>query len=176
MKRLLWGLAGMLCLAGFTQANDHGHGLLRMQGEIIDAACAISTGDQDQTVSFGAIPMSQLVADKHSVSVPFSIHLINCSLKGIDSQGYDHWKDVHIIFQGESKDGEIFTLQGSGRGESLVIRDEKGIMAKPGKVLPMGNIEPGAMTLRYEMQLTMNNEALHPGDFYTTIRYFMEYE
>ena len=176
MKKLLWGLAGTLFLAGFAQATDHGHGRLRMQGEIIDTACAIATGDENQTVSFGAVPISQLAADGHSVTVPLVIHLINCSLNGTDVQGYDHWKDVHIIFQGMSRDGQIFTLQGSGRGEALVIRDGKGIMAKPGKALPEGNIEPGTMTLRYEMQLVVNKEALHPGDFHTTIRYFMEYE
>ncbi|HEC2037754.1 TPA: type 1 fimbrial protein [Klebsiella oxytoca] len=167
----------LLCiLTGSAAAATHGHGHVEIRGSIIDTACAISTGDADQSISLGTLSANDLMTNEHGPSVPFTVHLVNCVLNGEDNRGYGHWKDVRIVFDGEVGGPGLFALQGDARGEALAISDEAGIRAEPGKALDAGNITSGDMALHYRMWLTGDHRALRPGRLYTTVRYFMEYD
>lgn len=157
-------------------AVTHGHGHVQMQGTIIDTACAIATGEADQSISMGTLAMSELMSNGHGPSVPLTVHLVNCVRNGQDVQDVNHWKDVRITFAGEADGPRRFALQGEARGEALVIADNQGHEAEPGKAMPPIPIEPGNMALHYRLSLTGNHNKIRPGHFNTTIRYFMEYD
>jgi type 1 fimbria pilin len=167
----------LLCvLAGSAAATTHGHGHVEVRGSIIDTACAIATGDADQSISLGTLPASGLMADGRGPSVTFTVHLVNCVLNGTDIRSNDHWKDVRIVFDGEADGPGLFALQGEARGEALAISDEAGNRAEPGKAIGMENIAPGSMALHYRMWFSRDHRPLRPGRLYTTLRYFMEYD
>lgn len=158
-----------------TRATDQGHGSISMQGSIVDTACAIEAGGEDQTIDIGTVPISQLLHDGQGAEIPFQVHLINCSLDG-DARRHTHWKDVHIVFDGGNEGGNLFALYGSGRGEALIITDAGGSRAVPGEPMPDTPLVPGNMALTYHMRVVSDRQPLRPGTFHTTVRYFMEYD
>ncbi|NEG60091.1 fimbrial protein [Pantoea agglomerans] len=163
-------------LGGSAFAASHGHGHLKVKGSIVDTACAIATDDADQSIDLGSIAASELITEGHSPSVPFTIHLMNCVLNSSDIHGSHHWKDVHITFDGVPDGSHLFALHGNGKGEAVGITDAAGAVAEPGKQMAAMTIEPGSMALNYRMYVTGNHHVLQPGNFYTSIRYFMEYD
>lgn len=172
-------IAGCLllaCLSAQAPAATHGHGHVQLSGTILDTACAIAAGDTDQSIEIGTLPASDVLNNGRGREVPFTVHLVNCVLSGDDVRGRDHWKDVRITFDGEPDGAHRFALQGRGKGEALVIADARGAEATPGEAMPAATLEPGSMALRYRMWLTADSRALQPGDFHTTVRYFMEYD
>lgn len=163
-------------LVGPAAAATHGHGRVQIQGSILDTACAIATGDADQGIELGTLSASDLLIGNRGPEVPFTVHLVNCVLNGSDVQGHDRWKDVRITFDGTPDGPHRFALQGKGKGEALVIANESGNEAQPGEAMPATGITPGSMALHYRLWLTADHHALQPGRFYTTLRYFMEYD
>ncbi|WP_270655258.1 fimbrial protein [Enterobacter bugandensis] len=163
-------------LTSAASAATYGHGHVEIQGSIIDTACAIATGDADQSIEIGTIPVSELANNGRSPSVPFTIQLVNCVLNGSHDSGHEHWKDVRIVFDGESDGPGLFALHGAAQGEALIIADEAGTRAEPGVAINAESIMPGTMELHYRMWLTGDHSALQPGDIHTTVRYFMEYD
>lgn len=161
----------LACLSAQAPAATHGHGHVRLSGTILDTACAIAAGDTDQSIEIGTLPVSDVLKNGRGREVPFTVRLVNCVLSG-----GDHWKDVRITFNGEPDGAHRFALQGRGKGEALVIADARGAEATPGEAMPAATLEPGSMALRYRMWLTADSRALQPGDFHTTVRYFMEYD
>lgn len=147
-----------------------------MHGTIIETACAIATGEADQSISMGTLPVSELISNGRGPSVPLTIHLVNCVLDGPGRRDANHWKDVRITFAGEADGPRRFALQGEARGEALVIADSQGVEAEPGKPMPAMPIVPGSMSLHYSLWLTGNHKKIKPGKLNTTIRYFMEYD
>ncbi|MFP2240616.1 fimbrial protein [Pseudescherichia vulneris] len=176
MQRILIPLLLMTNMPLIAVSATLGHGHVKMQGAIVDTACAIATGEADQSVSMGTLSFSELVNHGRGHVVPLTIHLVNCVLNGPDVSGVHHWKDVRITFSGKADGPRRFALQGNGRGEALVIADSHGVEAEPGEAMPPTSIEPGNMALRYRLWLTGNQQKMRPGHFNTTIRYFMEYE
>lgn len=178
MTLRILGCLLLFCTSGplLAASHGHGHGHVRMSGEILDTACAIDTGDTAQSINFGTLAVSDLLNNGRSVSVPFTIHLVNCVLNGSDVRGRDHWKDVRITFDGEPDGSHHFALKGTGRGEALAIADEAGKEAIPGEPMAATTLVSGSMALHYRMWLTAGHHGLQPGDFRTTVRYFMEYD
>lgn len=176
MQRIFASMLLATCLPFVANAASHGHGRVQMQGAIIDTACAIATGEADQSISMGTLAASELINNGRGPSVPLTIHLVNCVLDGTDVRGVNHWKDVRITFAGEADGPRRFALQGEARGEALVIADSHGIEAEPGEPMPPTSIVPGSMSLHYSLWLTGNHKKIKPGKLNTTIRYFMEYD
>jgi type 1 fimbria pilin len=176
MNRFALAVSTLLCLPSLVLATNHGAGRVQVRGSIIDTACAIDTGDKEQSIKLGTLPVSDLVNDGHGPEIPFTVHLVNCVLNGMETQAAHHWKDIRITFEGIPAEGELFALQGSARGEALAIMDESGTVAAPGEPMPATAIEPGSMTLHYRMRLKGDHNPLRPGSFATSLRYFMEYE
>ena len=176
MQRGFVSLFLITCLPLMAIAFTHGHGRVQMQGTIIDTACAIAAGEEDQSISMGTLSVSELMKNGRGPSVPLTVRLVNCVLNGTDIRGIDHWKDVRITFAGEAAGSRRFALRGDARGEALVIADSQGVEAEPGKPMPPVPIEPGNMALHYRLWLTGNNKKIRPGHLNTTIRYFMEYD
>lgn len=150
-------------LAGWGQVN--------MQGSIIDTACAIAVDSREQSIDMGVVPVVDIIRDGQGRSQPFSIDLINCVLDGPKKET---WKHFQVTFDGDTE-GALFGVRGGASGVGLQITDDLGNIASPGKALPFVDIIPGSMQLNYSLKLVANNHALKSGDYFSSIRFKLDY-
>ncbi|ENE2355446.1 type 1 fimbrial protein [Serratia marcescens] len=166
----------LLCLAGFSGvaiSAVQGHGLVNMQGAIIDTACAIATESREQIIDVQIMPMLDIAREGKGKKIPFRIELINCVLERQNKELPD-WRHFQVTFDGNT-DGEMFSTVGEASGISLVISDASGNIARPGLPLPAVNIQPGSMTLNYSITLTANQQPLKAGSYFSSVRFKMDY-
>ncbi|MEN4170713.1 fimbrial protein [Serratia marcescens] len=156
-----------------AMSAGQGEGRVNMQGAIIDTACAIATESREQTVEMDIIPISDISRDGQGRSVPFSIELVNCVLERADKNLPD-WKQFRITFDGHV-DGEMFGINGNASGIALKITDTAGNTARPGEPLPPTDILPGNYRLNYVMTLISNRRPLKAGDYFSSVRFKMDY-
>jgi len=163
------------CFQSQVLASDssQGWGRVNMQGAIVDTACAIAVESRDQTIDMEVVPVSDIIRDGQGRNKPFSIELVNCTLERPDSSLPD-WRQFQVTFDGDV-DGVLFGVQGEASGIALKITDEEGTVATPGVPLRLQDIIPGAMQLNYHIRLVANNHALRAGDYFSAIRFKMDY-
>lgn len=148
-----------------------GMGRVNMQGSIIDTACAIAVDSREQSIDMGVIPLADIVRDGHGHSKPFSIDLINCVL---ERPGKESWKSFQVTFDGDAEGG-LFGVHGGASGVGLQISDDLGNIAFPGKALPLMGVVPGNRQLNYSLKLVANNHAVKSGDYFSSIRFKLDY-
>lgn len=148
-----------------------GWGRVNMQGSVIDTACAIAVDNREQSVDMGVIPVADIIRDGQGHSKPFSIDLMNCVL---DRPGKEDWKHFQVTFDGDPEGG-AFGVRGRASGVGLQISDSQGNIASPGKPLPFVYIIPGSMQLNYSLKLVANNHTLKSGDYFSSIRFKLDY-
>ncbi|CAI1912204.1 PAP fimbrial minor pilin protein precursor [Serratia fonticola] len=148
-------------------------GRVNMQGSIIDTACAIAVESQDQTVEIDAISVEDIVRDGQGRGKNFYIKLSDCELDRFGRQLPD-LKNFQVTFDGDSEGG-LFTVQGTVSGVALKISDLGGNIARPGKPLPLETINPQSMVLSYAVNLVANNHILTSGEYFSAIRFKLDY-
>ncbi|MBJ2078378.1 fimbrial protein [Serratia ureilytica] len=148
-----------------------GWGRVNMQGAIIDTACAIAVESREQTIDMETVPLADIIRDGQGRSKPFSIELVNCIL---ERPGKEDWKQFQVTFDGDAE-GDLFGVYGEASGVALQIIDHVGNIASPGKALPLMDITPGDRQLNYTMKLVANNHALKSGDYFSSIRFKLDY-
>ncbi|HHQ6575907.1 TPA: fimbrial protein [Serratia fonticola] len=148
-------------------------GRVNMQGSIIDTACAIAVESQDQTVEIDAISVEDIVRDGQGRGKNFHIKLSDCELDRFGRQLPD-LKNFQVTFDGDSEGG-LFTVQGTVSGVALKISDLGGNIARPGKPLPLETINPQSMVLSYAVNLVANNHILKSGEYFSSIRFKLDY-
>lgn len=79
-----------------------------------------------------------------------------------------------MTFDGRA-DGEFFGINGGASGIALEIIDLEGNAARPGKPLPLMNVPLGDYRLNYVMKVMANSRPLSAGDFYSSVRFKMDY-
>jgi len=164
----------LFSLGAFSAHAAHsvqGWGRVNMQGAIIDTACAIAVDSREQTIDMDVVPLADIIRDGQGRSKPFSIKLVNCIL---ERPGKEDWKQFQVTFDGDAE-GELFGVQGDASGVALKIIDEQGHIAQPGKPLPLADIIPGDTQLNYTLKLVANNHALKSGDYFSAIRFKLDY-
>ncbi|HEJ0329742.1 type 1 fimbrial protein [Serratia marcescens] len=173
-NRFIVVISCLFSLAAFsTQASGsvQGWGRVNMQGAIIDTACAIAVESREQTIDMETIPLADIIRDGQGRSKPFSIELINCLL---ERPGKGDWKQFNVTFDGDAEGG-FFGVRGEASGIALQIVDQAGNIALPGEPLPPINIISGAMRLNYTLRLMANSHALKAGDYFSSIRFKLDY-
>lgn len=163
--------AGLISPSGL--AARQGNGIVNMQGAIIDTACAIAAGDEQQTINLGVLPIASLASQGKGAAHAFSIHLTDCVLDRTE-QPFTPWKGFQITFDGPGS-GALFALQGKASGVSLRISDGAGNIASAGQPLPPQLISPGTMRLEYYLTPVINHNPLIAGNYFTTIRFKLDY-
>ncbi|OKB67959.1 pilin [Serratia marcescens] len=156
-----------------TQAANsvQGWGRVNMQGSIIDTACAIAVESREQTIDMEVVPLAEIIRDGQGHSKPFSIELVNCIL---ERAGKEDWKQFQVTFDGDA-DGGLFGVRGDASGIALQIVDPYGNIAIPGRPMPLHDIVPGNMQLNYTLKLVANNHALKAGDYFSSVRFKLDY-
>ncbi|MGQ5793292.1 fimbrial protein [Serratia sp. IR-2025] len=164
-------LFSLLLFSTAVNASVQGWGKVNMQGAIIDSACAIAVESREQTIDMETLPLSDIIRDGQGHSKNFSIRLNNCVL---ERPGKKNWKHFQVTFDGEA-DGRLFGVMGEASGVALQITNPNGVVAVPGEALPIGDISPGDMQLDYTMKLVANNHALKAGDYFSLIKFRLDY-
>ncbi|ROR60341.1 UNVERIFIED_ORG: type 1 fimbria pilin [Providencia alcalifaciens] len=165
------------CLFSFTtfsviaNANSVSWGKVNMEGAIIDTACAISVESREQTIDMGTIPIAEILRDGQGKNHKFSINLVNCIL---DREGKDYWKQFQVTFDGENN-GRLFNVYGNASGIALQLSDFLGNTITPGKALPAIDIQKGEKKLNYSLRLVTDNHILKSGDYFSSIRFKIDY-
>ncbi len=162
----------VLLLVG-AETFAQGTGRVDMRGSVIETACAIDTSSRDQTIEMATMPVSQIIRDGHGVDQPFAVRLVNCVLPRLGS-GLTAWRQFQATFDGRADRG-FFSVDGNARGVALMIADSRGNIAAPGTPLPLAELVSGDKVLNYSMRLVGNNRALRSGDYYSTIRFKIDY-
>ncbi|MGL1812367.1 UNVERIFIED_CONTAM: type 1 fimbrial protein [Serratia marcescens] len=166
----------LFILTAFTvQAGSaiQGWGRVNMQGAIIDTACAISVESRYQTVDMDIVPIADIIRDGQSQIKNFSIELVNCTLERANNK-FPNWKQFQVTFDGDAEGG-LFGMRGEASGIALQITDAAGNIAMPGHPLPRGDIIPGDMRLSYALKLVANNHAPKAGDYFSAVRFKLDY-
>lgn len=177
--QVLPSLLTLLTLSGqflpaTADAANQGNGRVSMQGSIIDTPCAIDVNSRDQTIDMSTLPLGQIIRDGHGPQRPFSILLVNCSLKPARPGAVD-WSHFLVTFDGATTRNNLFDVKGAARGIGLKIADREGVVAVPGEPMPAGSLHTGSMKLDYTLSLMSNHEALRAGTYWTTIRFKLDY-
>lgn len=152
-------------------SNSVSWGQVYMQGSIIDTACAIAVESREQTIDMGIIPLSEIIRDGQGKSRKFSINLINCVLK---REGKDDWKQFQVTFDGDNNDG-LFGVHGNASGIALQLSDVLGNIIVPGKALPLIDLSSGEKQLDYSLRLVADNHILKSGNYFSSIRFKLDY-
>jgi type 1 fimbria pilin len=145
------------------------HGIVSMQGSIIDTPCAIDIHDIDQTINMSGITVDEIINNGHSQPQPFSLTLVNCTLDG-EPETNPHFK---VTFDGPSDSG-AFSVSGA-TGVSLEISDAAGNIAIPGKTMPEGIVVAGTQRLDYSLRLVRNHDAIKAGSYRSALRFSIDY-
>lgn len=174
-KRILLcaALGDLLFFSHLTWAANQGQGEVTVQGRIIASACAIDIESRDQTINMATSPISQIIRDGYGDVHMFSIKLVNCVLKELNP-GKGDWRYFQITFDGREEFG-LFGIDGTAKGLALQISDERGNVAMPGIPFKKNDIQPGTMRFNYGLRLMGNNQVMQPGDYYSTVRFKMNY-
>lgn len=168
--------ATLLLLASATTVLPVWAGsLLNMNGAIVATACDIDTRSRDQTIDMGTLPFDQVVNNSQALARPFSIQLVNCTLKHSSDNilGKQHFR---VTFSGRNESGR-FGIEGEARGVALVLSDAQGNEAVPGEQLPPQTpvLQGKDMRLHYSARMVSNNQPLQTGTYSALVRYQLEY-
>lgn len=167
-------LIGLVFLPAESIGANQGHGNVTIQGEINASACTIDTESIYQTINVGNINISNIIYSNGRNNVyPFNIVLINCMLIG-SSLPIKNNKYFEVTFDGLSDSGS-FILEGQAKGVSLQVMDSSGQIARPGIPLEKNEINSEKLVLNYSIRLVGNNRNVESGEFYTALRYKMDY-
>ena len=160
--------------AGNMAANPH-NGHATLTGTVVSSACTIALEDALQTVDMGVIPARELKKHGQGQVRRMNLHLRSCSLEQQDTG--DLQPAVRVVFDGRfSGDPSLFTVAGSARGVALRIRDRNGRQIRAGESLPSAPVYGSEQGLHYWLQVVSDGTPLSAGDFYTAIRFSLNYE
>lgn len=163
--------ASLIAMPGLTAQQENG--VVNMQGTIVDTACSIESGDRDQSINMGSFPLAMIASTGKSPAREFSIRLTDCVLERTYPLQPD-LKKFQVTFEG-SLNGVLFALEGKASGVGLRISDAAGRVATAGTVLPADRLTADTMHLHYYLQLVRNNQPLVAGDYWTTLRFKLDY-
>ncbi|CAI0972294.1 fimbrial protein [Serratia fonticola] len=163
---------GLVLMAGAF--SGLAKGALKMQGSIIETACAIEVGSRDQTIDMGSLSISQLLRDGQGADRPFTIRLVNCALEKQNDHRSD-WQYFRITFDGPHERG-LFNVSGQIKGVGLEIRNQNNELSVPGSAMLPQQLTPGSRDLIYRLRLVANQQPLSAGQYNSQLAFKLDYE
>ena len=152
------------------------HGRTSFKGQVIAPACTLAMEDTWQVIDMGETPVRDL---QDSTAVPekkFRLRLRNCELAGTGKRIYTASR-VRMTFDGlRGETPDKFSLLGEAEGISLQILDNQGYPARVGKVMPPLLLNGNEDELKYMLRIVRNGYPLKAGNYYTILRFIVNYE
>lgn len=150
-------------------------GRVQLQGELVNSACAVAPGNQQMTVEMGQYRSNQFTGagSYATVTVPFSIALVDCSPEVSDQVG--------VMFQGStpSEDPQVFdayrhAARNSGIGLALFDSEQQLIIpnALPARFMP---IQTGAHVLHFSARYRAVTDRVAPGTLRSDVWFTLVY-
>lgn len=164
---LLYALGEAAC-ATESPTTSALKGRVQLAGSIVDSACTIRVGNDNQTVAFKPTALNGLVSGDSSFQQPLNISISDCT----GSRAYSHTapsQRFKLTFEGESE-GQYFGIRGGAQGIALQIKDEQGKLISPGMLLEHSTLSTDRLMLNYSLTLVGNGHALEAGDYHVTIK------
>lgn len=168
-------LIQLLSLSVLAAPADQGHGIVRLNGEIMASACGIHTDDLWQEVNFPPVSVDQVSSFSGQTTRDFSLRLINCRLEKEDGS---LWQSAQVYFDGEPDylTRSLFALHGEAKGLALQLTDERGEIALPGQAFSAVTLNEGDQKLNYHLRVMRNGEALQEGSWSASLRFMVVYQ
>lgn len=167
------GIHCVLFISSTMASKELGSGRVRMNGEILAAACAIEADSAYQVVNLGTLPIESIEKQGHSSDTIFTIRLTNCKLATVDNSQH---QTVKITFDGIRESGSnAIAIQGNAQGVGLNIKDARGNRVLLGVPLAETSLSAGGNVLSYSLYLSKNQHQLKVGHYQATVRFVMEY-
>ncbi|MDD2047812.1 fimbrial protein [Pseudomonas putida] len=143
-------------------------GRVQLAGSIVDSACTIRVGNDNQTVTFKPTALNGLVSGDSSAQQSLNIYISDCvgSNALSNSEPSQRFK---LVFEGETE-GQYFGIKGGAQGIALQIKDEHGKLISPGMLLEHSTLSSDSLMLNYSLTLVGNGHALEAGDYHATIK------
>lgn len=159
-----------------AHAANEGHGKITFYGSIIDAACSIYPGDDDQHIPLGQVSTAALADGKTSTPVNFEIRLDNCALAEEEEETTRATaaNAVQIAFEGDY-DGDLLGIVGTASGAGVVITDNANVPVTWGVPSAGQTLIEGLNTLSFHAHLKGNGETVVPGEFESFARFTLTY-
>lgn len=174
MAKGLCSLSLSVC-ALITASPAGALGSVKMNGSIIETACAIEVGSRDQTIDMGSLALTQIRRDGQGPTRPLVIQLVNCVL---ERQNPDKptWQYFRVTFDGPNERG-LFLVGGQAKGVGLQIQsDGNGEIAVPGQGMSAQPLIQGNQNLSYQLRLIADHSPLASGQYYSQLRFKLDYE
>ncbi|MNJ55569.1 type 1 fimbrial protein [Pseudomonas sp. B21-012] len=142
-------------------------GRVHLAGSIVDAACAIRVGNENQTVTLHPETISNVVSGEVAIRQPLDIYITRCMTSSAEfaGRGLNAFK---VTFEGDNQ--TQFTVHGSAKGIGIQIMDDHGTVISPGVALDGNSMPSGSMALRFFIALVGTGHLLEAGDFHATIK------
>jgi len=103
----------------------------------------------------------------------FSIYLVDCIISTAQTLAYKS-KKFQITFDG-ARDGNYFRTQGTASGIALQILDINHRQITPGQPLNQTSKALDIMRFDYYLQLVVRNGPIKAGDYFSVIRFEINY-
>lgn len=176
-----WICISLLCvLTGFSYASEAKHstpGQMVMKGEIIETACEIDYQDRVQWIDFGQLTAREIGHRSGNNLVRFfQVRLTDCSL---ESQFYPgvFYRSANVTFDSDriTSDDQIIGIFGDAKGFGIRLNDSRGNTITMGKPTENFSLKKGVNTLGFSATIVPLTHHIESGDFYATVRFFMDY-
>lgn len=161
-------------------AADQYAGVVALEGQILDNACALDAGNLYQVIEMGPTSVGRLVREGEGEPHPFSLRLVSCTLAGtVSSRSGEttaNWQHVRVTFDGvPDREGRSFATFGTSQGVTLRITDAEGQESVPGLPMPLKFVSGSDQVLHYTLRLVGNNRPVSAGAHRAALRFRLEY-
>lgn len=168
--------AGLMLMAGAVQADTVSGGNVHFEGELVNAACAVSTASADQTVTLGQYRTAAFsAAGDTSGSVPFDIVLNDCDPSIFPT--------ASVAFSGQAVANEPLLAVTSGdnsataSGVGIEILDTASQTVIPnGAPSTAQNLLAGTNTLHFSARYKATSDTVTPGQANADATFIMNYQ
>ncbi|SFB39451.1 Pilin (type 1 fimbria component protein) [Pseudomonas simiae] len=149
-------------------AADVLKGRVQLTGSIVDSACTIRMGNDNQTVAFNPLSLNSLTSGNSSARQSLNIYISDCvtSATPHDIAPLQHFK---LTFEGPS-DGKNFAIHGAAKGIALRMEDDHGKLISPGMSIEHSTDNADSLLLNYSLTLVGSGDSLETGDYHATIK------
>lgn len=160
--------------AAAAAGTDQGHGKIKFEGTVIEAACSIDAKSIDQTIQMGAIAAHALDKNGKSTPVDFSIQLHDCdtSMGGTATVAFNGIAGD----KGAGLDQAFATTGTAGGGVGVVITDLGGVAIAPNSQSSAINLADGDNKLEFQAYVLGSQSSVIPGAFSSVANFVMDYQ